>query len=189
MVLSRRIYASVEDWWDILPCKGAGKPQHQVIYSPNIANLICTLYNIFRYIYIEETACTLWSQLTVLGSEKKIYPFKKKYLKKSKWKLILHILWICILVGGKVIWSMISVGWVGSVGGEAWWDRRQIGSLGETTRDQDLFRFVLDFLPLGDQDLFGFIFRFLSTEGEKACLGHRQRPRDHQGLGFDPWPG
>ena len=70
---------------------------------------------------------------------------------------------------------MISVGWVGSVGGEAWWDRRQIGSLGETTRDQDLFRFVLDFLPLGDQDLFGFIFRFLSTEGEKACLGHRQR--------------
>ena len=76
---------------------------------------------------------------------------------------------------------MISVGWVGSVGGEAWWDRRQIGSLGETTRDQDLFGFVLDFFRLGDQDLFGFVFRFLSIGGPDQ--------RDHQGLGFDPQPG
>ena len=43
---------------------------------------------------------------------------------------------------------MISVGWVGSGGGEACSDRRQIGSLGETTRHQDLCGFVLDFLQL-----------------------------------------
>ena len=53
---------------------------------------------------------------------------------------------------------MISVGWVGSGGGEACSDRRQIGSLGETTRHQDLGGFVLDLSQLyGNQDLCGFV--------------------------------
>ena len=68
--------------------------------------------------------------------------------------------------------SMISVGWVGSVGGEAWWQRRQIGGLGETTtRDQDLFGFVLDFFRLG---------------GRKRVWANA---RDQKGLGFDPCSG
>ena len=55
---------------------------------------------------------------------------------------------------------MISVGWVGSGGGEACSDRRQIGSLGETTRHQDLGGFVLDLSQLHrNQDLCGF-FKF-----------------------------
>ena len=56
---------------------------------------------------------------------------------------------------------MISVGWVGSGGGEACSDRRQIGSLGETTRHQDLGGFVLDLSQLyGNQDLCGFVLDF-----------------------------
>ena len=66
---------------------------------------------------------------------------------------------------------MISVGWVGSGGGEACSDRRQIGSLGETTRHQDLGGFVLDLSQLyGNQDLCGFVLDFLQLHRKETRI-------------------
>ena len=67
---------------------------------------------------------------------------------------------------------MISVGWVGSGGGEACSDRRQIGSLGETTRHQDWGGFVLDLSQLHrHQDLCGFALDLSQLYGNQDSCG------------------